>query len=114
MPAHHVLIIEDDLMLSEMERDLLVRAGHEVTVLANLLDAYRNETWVGIDVALVDLWLPPPMKGADVMTFLAKNFPSIRRVLVTADDEAPQAIHDLANVVLIKPYTGPLLIQAIE
>jgi len=114
MPARRILIVEDDLMLSEMQRDLLTRAGFEATVLGSLLDAYQRETWTGIDIAIVDLWLPPPMKGTEVMAFLASNFPAIRRVMVTADDEAPQTARDLAHVVLIKPYTGPVLIGALE
>jgi DNA-binding NtrC family response regulator len=113
MAARRVLIVEDDTMLSQMQRDLLVMAGFDASVLNNLLDALKRETWIGIDAAVVDLWLSPPMHGTEIMTFLASDFPQVRRVLVTADDEAPQAARDLAHVVLIKPYAGPTLIQSL-
>jgi DNA-binding NtrC family response regulator len=88
-------------------------AGFEATILESFDNVLAPELWTDIQVGLIDLMLPG-VQGDVILQYLKEHQAQIKRVLVTAATDVPQAVQDLADVVLFKPYTLKQLRQACE
>ncbi len=58
MPAAHVLVVDDEPAIAELERHHLARAGHRVTTAANGWEALAVARDDRPDLILLDLMLP--------------------------------------------------------
>jgi DNA-binding response OmpR family regulator len=108
-----IMIVEDDLEIAQMEAAALKYAGFDPTVLESIPDALKPEPWRDIQVGLIDLMLPD-VQGDVILKYLKENQAQVKRVLVTAATDAPQAVKDLADIVLFKPYSLKQLRQVCE
>ena len=63
--SEHILIIEDDIDIANIERDYLMVAGYDVTVMNNGTDGIEAALNTPVDLIILDVMLPE-MDGFEV------------------------------------------------
>ena len=63
--SEHILIIEDDLDIANIERDYLMVAGYDVTIMTNGTDGIEAALNTPVDLIILDVMLPE-MDGFEV------------------------------------------------
>ena len=93
----------------DSEHDLEFRRGP-----VDVLELMHEETWHGVDVALVDLLLPGET-GDTLISWLRSHAPHVRRIAMSGAGERrlAQAAAD-ADVTLLKPFMVDDLLAAIR
>ena len=56
--SEHILIIEDDIDIANIERDYLMVAGYDVTVMNNGTDGIEAAVNTPVDLIILDVMLP--------------------------------------------------------
>ena len=56
--SEHILIIEDDLDIANIERDYLMVAGYDVTIMTNGTDGIEAALNTPVDLIILDVMLP--------------------------------------------------------
>ena len=80
-----VLLVEDNPDVAWLASFHLRDADFEVHVVgSDWRQLFDIETWVGVDVAVVDLTLGGGTSGVEVLRWLEHYLPGIRRVVFTA------------------------------
>ena len=69
--SEHILIIEDDLDIANIERDYLMVAGYDVTIMTNGTDGIEAALNTPVDLIILDVMLPE-MDGFEVLTYMNK------------------------------------------
>lgn len=100
-----VRVVDDEPMIVDLVGEVIRRAGHEVrgasteAEVRSLLDPIA---WVDVDAVLCDLVMPG-VSGVELLAYVARVTPHVRRVLLTGNDEdhVPEGVE--AHVVLEKP-----------
>lgn len=112
-----VRIVDDSELLAEMLRDLLVHEGHGVTITTHDFGSLLNpDAWLNVEVALIDLYLAAEISGFDILDYLQRNHPDIRRVVLSGSSNDPTLehhVHEYAHVVLPKPTNVDDVIAAL-
>ena len=114
-------ILDDDLVICGMLRELLELTGHEVFVYNNpwdlLMALFHSDPPTHLfDALIVDLLLPD-LSGSQVIQQIREHFADLPIVAISAlPDMALDAIHDKfpTVVVLKKPFALKELLKAIE
>jgi PAS domain S-box-containing protein len=107
-----VLLVEDDDLIRSSTAEMLVDLGHTVIQAADAAAALRALEAQAIDVLVTDVGLPD-LSGVELAQRALKTRPDLSVVFATGD-EAMSAGHELETaVLLIKPYSGPDLAQAL-
>jgi len=116
--AQTVLVVEDNIPVSEIEKKALRNAGYMVIVANNgqeALDCYRDRKG-DISLVILDL-LMPEMSGRDCLMELVKIDPSVR-VLVASGfsptDELRNEIGPLVKGFITKPFNLAELLNAVR
>ena len=111
-----VLIVEDDRLIAELERDFLVAAGNFETVIAETgtqgMEAVEKEDF---DAVLLDLMLPE-MDGISVCKEIRKKS-NIPIIMVTAKREDVDKIKGLAvgaDDYIVKPFSPSELVARVR
>ena len=111
-----VLIVEDDRLIAELERDFLVAAGNFETVIAETgtqgMEAVEKENF---DAVLLDLMLPE-MDGISVCKEIRKKS-NIPIIMVTAKREDVDKIKGLAvgaDDYIVKPFSPSELVARVR
>jgi DNA-binding response OmpR family regulator len=106
----HVLLVEDEIMISEWVAQSLSEQGFAVQTAANAADALDHLAADEVDVLLTDINLPGGMDGVTLARRareLRPNIPvvyaSARATMLSPDARVPGAI------ILPKPYEPALL-----
>ena len=76
--SEHILIIEDDLDIANIERDYLMVAGYDVTIMTNGTDGIEAALNTPVDLIILDVMLPE-MDGFEVCRQIRDKV----RVLIT-------------------------------
>ena len=110
-----VLIVEDDRLIAELERDYLEADGFAIQIAANGLEAFETAKRMPFDLILLDVMLPG-MNGFDVLRAVraASNVPVL---LVTARKEDVDKIRGLglgADDYIVKPFSPPELVARVK
>ena len=77
----HVLVIDDDRVFLEIAREILVQAGHAVTVAENGIQALQVDAEP--DLAVVDM-LMPERDGIETIGDLKARWPAVKLIAVSA------------------------------
>jgi CheY-like chemotaxis protein len=88
VPAHSILLIEDDKAIREVVRDLLVLEGYEVHPAANGKEALGLSGRIALpSLVVLDLMLPD-MSGQEILESLRKkpDWKRIPVIILTASD----------------------------
>ncbi len=111
----NVLVIEDAhdtaLLLAMMLRHFAEDC--EVDTRMGGFDTVVEEVdWTGVDAVVVDKHLGS-VDGSEILCWLERHHPRIRRVMLTADtDVNPEDV--CAHKTLVKPASGPILDAALR
>jgi PAS domain S-box-containing protein len=106
-----VLVIDDDLEVTQTLRDFLVGEGHTVAVAHTGADGLRRIREGGVGLVLLDLLLPDT-KGGDVMREALRAPAPPEFIIVTGHatlDSAIEAVEESAAGYLPKPVDFPRL-----
>ena len=117
-----VLFMDDDEVVCNLARTLLVRAGHDGTLVADGAAAvaeYRQAKVAGkaYDLVIVDLTVPGGMGGKDALEELRKIDPAVRVIASSGYSNDPvMAKHRSYGfaAILPKPYDLDAFVRAIE
>lgn len=114
-PAKHVLIVEDDLMIAELERDYLEINGYEATIAKDGDEGLNLALEKNYDLILLDVMLPG-RDGFDLCREIrqAKDIPIL---MVTAKKESIDKIRGLglgADDYIVKPFDPSELVARVN
>jgi CheY-like chemotaxis protein len=106
----HVLLVEDELLISEWVAESLSEQGFAVQTVANAADALRCLASDQVDVLFTDINLPGSMDGAalarrarELLPHLPVVYASARVTMLAPDARVPGAI------IVPKPYEPALV-----
>lgn len=112
--ALRVLVVEDETDIGDWIRLVLERAGHTVDLHPSGRDVAAGHVEAdGYDVAVVDLRMPE-VDGVEVLAWLARHAPDVRRLVFTASPPVANDLTVYVEQVLCKPLTGDELRDAVE
>jgi DNA-binding NtrC family response regulator len=109
MPMHkrtRVLLVEDEVLISELVADALEEQGFEVHVVDNAADALRHiESGATVDVLFTDVHLPGNMDGSALAAHVRRLRPDLP-IVYASGRWAPDAESTLVSrsLFLAKPY----------
>jgi DNA-binding response OmpR family regulator len=113
--AEKVLIIEDEGEMCLVLNILLNDEGIEPQHVKNLEDASEYLAKEQPSLVILDNKLPDGY-GIDFITFLKKNYPSIKIIMITGFDAAAKdvALENGADFFLEKPFTRQQLLKSVK
>lgn len=116
----NILIVEDDVFISELYIRALKKAGYEVTLAAEGSRGLEMGKTGDFDLMLLDIMIPE-MTGVEVLKELRKDkavAPQMKIVITTnleQDDDTRQAVEQLADGYIIKADITPkVLVKMIQ
>ncbi|MCX4244034.1 hybrid sensor histidine kinase/response regulator [Paraliomyxa miuraensis] len=115
-PTGVVLLVEDDQLVANALRLLLVRAEYEVHVAADVQEALPAFDAQPVDVVVTDL-LMPGATGLDLLREIEQRDPQMPVIIVTADHSvqaAAAAVREHAFDYLTKPVKRERLLDTVE
>jgi len=110
-----ILMIEDDFMIAESSKTLLIFHGYEVEWVNNGLDGLKMLSQQSFDLVLLDLGLPM-MDGIQVLKQIRQRT-GIPVLIISARDQLQNRVDGLnqgADDYLIKPYEFDELLARIQ
>jgi two-component system response regulator PilR (NtrC family) len=111
-----ILVVDDETSIREFLEILFLRAGHQVRLAKDAIDAITLLKDDSFDVVLTDLRLPRG-SGMDVLTYVSKNTSSTQVVIMTAfatTETAIEAMKAGAYDYIIKPFKVDELIVLVD
>ena len=112
--TRRILIVEDEAAIRSLLSAAFACAGYEVRTVASALQAMALCVSESFDVMLSDVVMPM-MDGHDLVRWVARNYPTIRCVLMTGLDVDCQHCPFVARCkVLPKPFRPKDALSLIE
>jgi CheY-like chemotaxis protein len=110
-----VLVVEDEPRVGAMLREVLVELGYVVKVAVHGAEALQLVPVFEPDVVLLDLMMPG-MSGVEVLDHLRRDRPTLRIVIMTANEDFAGAAATLPDEVfgyLRKPFRIDALAEVV-
>lgn len=110
-----ILIVEDDRLIAELERDYLDANGFSAEIALTGTDGFKMATTNDYDTILLDIMLPG-MNGFDICREIRKNS-NVPIIMVTAKREDIDKIRGLglgADDYLLKPFNPAELVARVK
>ena len=110
-----ILIVEDDLLAAELERDYLEVSGYEVELCSNGEEGYRKAMSGRYNLLLLDIMLPG-MSGFEIC-WRIRRIQHIPIIMVTAKTEDVDMIRGLglgADDYIMKPFNPAELVARVK
>ena len=110
-----VLLVEDDLEVAALTREMLKGLGYSVMHVTNAaaaLGALANGR--SVDIVLSDIMMPGGISGLELAREIKRRQPDLPVVLVTGYAEAAASMEDGKFGLLLKPYTLDALVEAMN
>lgn len=114
--ADHILVIDDDEVLTEFLSVMLRGKGYEVTVVKNGKSALRKLKNNFYAVILIDIKLPD-IDGIELISQIQKTEPDMRKIILTGNpsfDNVQKALKAGAHDYLVKPAKLEEIVKTIE
>lgn len=110
-----VLLVEDDPLIRESTRDLLLKAGHHVHAAANAAQALAVLERTPCDALMTDIGLPG-MSGGELATRVHAMAPQMALIFASGYHHAPDLPPGVERrvVMLHKPYDTPQLLESLR
>jgi len=83
MPGEHILLIDDDVGMRAVLKDILEEEGYEVRTASDGRSALTTIEKEDFDLVLTDLRMPR-MGGMEFLDYIEKNRPDLKVVVITA------------------------------
>lgn len=116
MSKPSILIVDDDLGMTETMSDILVDMGYEVAVAGNGYKAIDMIKEKAYDIVLMDIKMPG-INGVETFKKIKKIRPSTKVIMMTAysvEDLIKEAVSEGAYSVLYKPLDIDKVVSLIE
>ena len=111
-----ILIVEDDIDLSETYADLLKARGYSIQVTATVSGALKSIQQAKPKIIILDLDLPDSSGLAVIKYVHANGFDIIRLIIISGHSE--MAYHadfaEMGDLVLAKPISNDQLLTLVE
>ncbi len=111
-----ILVVDDEKIISHSLQRILVKAGHEITVANNGIEAIRAmDSALHLDLLFVDL-LMPEIGGGEVLDYARQKFPEAKVLMMTAYGDSAvreDLLQRGASAVLAKPFDDITQIPAL-
>ena len=110
-----ILIVEDDLLAAELERDYLEDSGYEVELCSNGEEGYRKAMSGKYNLLLLDIMLPG-MSGFEIC-WRIRRIQHMPIIMVTAKTEDVDMIRGLglgADDYIMKPFNPAELVARVK
>lgn len=110
-----ILIVEDDVLASELERDYLEASGYEVELMRDGDEGYRRAQNGEYDLLLLDIMLPG-MSGFEICRRIRRE-QNVPIIMVTAKTEDVDMIRGLglgADDYIMKPFNPAELVARVR
>jgi DNA-binding response OmpR family regulator len=111
-----VLLVEDDALLADGLREVLVGIGFAIDYLSHAESALNATALVAYDLAVIDLGLPG-MDGLTLVRHLRTRGDKLPILILTARDALEDRVRGLnhgADDYLVKPFAMPELVARIQ
>jgi PAS domain S-box-containing protein len=115
-PRPHLLVVDDDLRVSESMRDLLATRQHHCQLAADADQAMRVLSEQRIDLLILDINLPG-QNGLELLGEVKEKWPDLAVVMVSGEssfENAAQALRGGARDFLRKPYRPEDLLHTVD
>lgn len=113
-----ILVVDDEVGIRTLVRNMLVRDGHEVTTARDGVEALQVVDREAIDLVITDL-IMPEKEGVETITELRRRFPAIKIIAMSgggmggAADYLRMARALGAGQTLSKPFTRDALLNLV-
>ena len=108
-----LLVVEDDADAAAALTELLTEAGHRVVgPFHSAAAAEAAAALHPIDAALLDINLSDGTSGVELAAVLTRRW-DVRVIFVSGDVTAAARHADMAEALVLKPYTGPQILEAV-
>ncbi len=111
-----ILLVEDEAMVREVTREVLLHAGYRVLESSNAREALELATAQAeqIDLLLTDV-IMPEMNGADLAGQLQNMLPGLVTVFMSgyAESDVARKIHRTSGTHIQKPFTVQTLLSRV-
>lgn len=111
-----ILVAEDEIPIREFVRRVLELRGHEVTTVSDGAEAAVKLSRQPYDLLLTDISMPQ-MDGVELALKVARDFPGLRVLMMSAYALDRRRAADLADLVcglLQKPFSMVALSEAVD
>jgi PAS domain S-box-containing protein len=112
--SHQILFVEDEPMLRDLTRRVLMEAGFSVLEAANAAQAleFAGRPEVDLDLLLTDVVMPG-MSGVELADTLRRRLPGLRVLLMSGYTEEIVLAEDSDYAFVAKPFTPQSLVDAV-
>ena len=113
--SEHILIIEDDLDIANIERDYLMVAGYDVTIMTNGTDGIEAALNTPVDLIILDVMLPE-MDGFEVLKYMNKNHlieeVPVMIISIDKDDKSIEKAYELGvSGYITRPFSSAVVLK---
>jgi CheY-like chemotaxis protein len=114
-----ILVVDDNVRLRAVVRDILTQAGHEVETAGNGIEACQILKRLPVDLLITDI-IMPDQEGIQTIISLRRDYPGLRIIAMSGDgcDNAgfylEMAREFGADITLHKPFSRAQIIEAVE
>lgn len=113
-----IRIVEDDEAMRMLLHRVLENDTHEVEEVDldfddNFSKLKQDAEWINVDAVICDQMLGFGLTGIELLTYLREFFPNVRRVMLSAMDQATADPDHIADVFLQKPVSQKLIRKAL-
>jgi DNA-binding response OmpR family regulator len=111
-----ILVAEDEDSVRRLLDRALTQAGHRVTTVPDGAEALVALARGGFDLLLTDIRMPR-VDGITLALKTAKDYPSVRILMMTGFADEKQRAHGLeflSHDVIAKPFALPILLQTVD
>ena len=112
-----VLLVDDDPVMQHYTGHILEKGGFEVDTASDAFEAVSKSQQTSYDLVVVDLVLPGPQNGVDVIREIRKRSPSTKIVAYSGfsdEDISEKVTHAGADHFLEKPFRPKDLLNIID
>ncbi|MBS7577587.1 MULTISPECIES: response regulator transcription factor [unclassified Enterococcus] len=111
----NVLIVEDEILISQLIQDFLVDAGYNVTVCLDGQTAMERFDKNKFDLVILDIMLPGK-SGLEILTEIRNNSDIPIIMLTALNDEQTQIIcfNQKIDDYVAKPFSPTILVKRVE
>src|SRR4051794_29583475 len=116
MPAHRVVVVEDEPAIRRGVGDALRASGYDVVEAADGARGLEEAVRLGVDLVLLDLLLPR-RDGLEVLAEVRKVRPTLPIIILTArgtEDDRVRGLKMGADDYIVKPFSARELLARIE
>jgi CheY-like chemotaxis protein len=108
-----ILIVEDEMLVAEMARSILLQAGYNVELAHEASEGLEILRNTKVDAVFSDIVMPGGMNGIELADRIRSELPDIPILLTTGYYQLPDP-RSLEHIVLRKPYDETSLLAAME